>query len=82
MSAGQSVRRGYYGVSTTITSMPTSQPRSEHAGTAWVVIISSLIVVIAAIASDQAIASSIARILAALWTDGTALLREALSRHL
>jgi hypothetical protein len=47
-----------------------------------VVIISSLIVVIAAIASDQAIASSIARILAALWTDGTALLREALSRHL
>jgi hypothetical protein len=81
MSAGQSMRRGYlYAIPPTTHLEQDSRPRNGSPGLASFIFAAAVLVIIAIVASDETLGSSIARVLSALWSEAASLLRHAASR--
>lgn len=77
MSAGQSLRRGYaYGVSSAVHS-----PAERYAApdVLSLIVIGTIVLVIAAIASDPVLADSTERIVGTAWSDAIGFLMRAVS---
>jgi hypothetical protein len=80
MSAGQNLRRGYaYGMNAAVHSGATER-RSGSSDTVSLIMLATVIVVIAAVASDPVLSASIGRIFGTAWSDALALLTRLVSR--
>jgi hypothetical protein len=73
MSAGQSLRRGYaYGVSAAVHSGPTLEQRSVSMDIVTLIVMTTLVFVIVAVASDPVLAASVGRMVGTAWSDAIA----------
>jgi hypothetical protein len=81
MSAGQNLRRGYaYGVHTAAHSGSTIERRSGSPDMVSLIMLATIVLVIAAVASDPVLSASIGHILGTTWSDSLALLMRLVSR--
>jgi hypothetical protein len=79
MSAGQNLRRGYaYGVSTTVHSG--SLERRGSPDMVSLIVLATIVVVIAAVASDPVLSASVGRVFGTAWSETLALLARLVSR--
>jgi hypothetical protein len=79
MSAGQNLRRGYaYGVHAPVHSGGTLERRTPDMVS--LIMLATIVLVIAAVASDPVLSASIGRILGTTWSDAVALLMRLVSR--
>jgi hypothetical protein len=80
MSAGQNLRRGYaYGVHTAV-SAPTLGRRSGSTDVLSLIVIATIVLVIAAVASDPVLMASIGRTFGTAWSDSLRFLMRLVSR--
>jgi hypothetical protein len=80
MSAGQNLRRGYaYGVSSAVHS-GSIERRSGSPDMASLIVLATIVLVIAAVASDPVLSASIGRIFGTAWSDALALLARLVRR--
>lgn len=80
MSAGQNLRRGYaYGVSTAVHSGGTLERRGSP-DMVSLIVLATIVLVIAAVASDPVLSASVAHILGTAWSDSLAFLTGLVSR--
>ena len=81
MSAGQSLRRGYaYGVSTAGHSGSALERRSGSADMVSLIVLATILVVAAAVASDPVLSVSIGRVFGTAWSDTVEFLMGVVSR--
>lgn len=80
MSAGQNLRRGYaYGVSTPVHSGSTLERRGSP-DMVSLIMLATIVLVIAAVASDPVLSASIGHLLGTAWSDSLAFLTRLVSR--
>jgi hypothetical protein len=80
MSAGQNLRRGYaYGVSGAVHSGPTLERRASPDFVS-LILIATVVLLIAAVASDPVLSASIGRVLGTAWSDALRFLMRVVSR--
>ena len=81
MSAGQGLRRGYaYGVSAAVHSGPTLGQRNVSTDMLSLIVLTTIIFVIVAVASDPVLAASVGRIFGTAWSDAIGFLLRVVSR--
>jgi hypothetical protein len=81
MSAGQNLRRGYaYGVNAAVHSGTTVERRSGSPDVLSMIVVATIVLVVAAVASDPVLSASIQRIFGTAWSDSMALLMRLVSR--
>ena len=80
MSAGQNLRRGYaYGVNAAVHS-GTIERRSGSPDMVSLIVLATIVLVIAAVASDPVLSASIGRIFGTAWSDTIEFLMKLVSR--
>jgi hypothetical protein len=80
MSAGQNLRRGYaYGVSSAVHS-GSIERRSGSPDMVSLIVLATIVLVIAAVASDPVLSASVGRIFGTAWSDVIALFARLVSR--
>ena len=80
MSAGQNLRRGYaYGVSSAVHSGHIER-RSGSPDMVSLIVLATIVLVIAAVASDPVLSASVGRIFGTAWSDTLALIARLVSR--
>lgn len=80
MSAGQNLRRGYaYGVHTAVHS-GSIERRSGSPDMVSLIVLATIVLVIAAVASDPVLSASVGRVFGTAWSDSLGFLMRLVSR--
>lgn len=81
MSAGQNLRRGYaYGVSAAVHSGPTLERRRGSPDIASLIVVATIVLVIAAVATNPVLVASIGRTFGTAWSDSLGFLMRVVSQ--
>lgn len=78
MSAGRSMRRGYYGIGPSIPSMST--PEHDLTGTLWVALLVVITLFMLLLQSDRVFAASMGAMLGELWSEASGFVLYVLGR--